>query len=157
MRTTKGFTIIEMLIVMVITGIILAICATMISSGFTSYFSSVQVTTLNTQANLVMARMSKELQEASSFAAINATNTTFTTTGGSTITYSWSNPTLTRTGTGTQTLSNHVTSFSLSYFQSNFSTTATLTAVRAVTISMTLSNGNESIPLINTVFLSNMK
>lgn len=156
MRTIKGFTLIEMIIVMLITGIIVSSVAMMLSAGFTNYFTGVKVTALSNQATLAMTRMSEELQQASSFSAINASNVTFTTTGGSTISYSWSTPILTRTGISAQTLSNQVTSFSLTYYQSNFSTTATLTAVQAVTISMTLSNGNETVPLINTVLLNNM-
>lgn len=157
MRTIKGFTLIEMIIVMVITGIIVVIAASIFRSGFTNYFAAVNATALSNQATYAMARMSKELQQAKSFTAATATNMTFTTTNGSTISYSWSNPVITRTGSTAQTLSNQVTSFSLSYYQSDFSATATLNLVRAVTISMTLSNGNERIPLINTVFLSNMK
>jgi prepilin-type N-terminal cleavage/methylation domain-containing protein len=156
MRTIKGFTLIEMIIVMLITGVIVSSAAMMLSAGFTNYFTGVKVTALSNQATLAMTRMSEELQQASSFSAINASNVTFTTTGGSTISYNWSTPILTRTGTSAQPLSNQVSSFSLSYYQSNFSTTATLTAVQAVTISMTLSNGNETVPLINTVFLNNM-
>lgn len=156
MRTTKGFTLIEMLVVMVITGIVTAIAATMLSAGFTSYFTGVNVTSLNNQAIIAMLRISKELQQATRFSAINSTNTTFTTTDGTTITYNWTSPNLTRTGASAQTLSNQMTSFSLAYYQSNFSATATLTAVRAITISMTLSNGNETVSLLNTVFLNNM-
>jgi prepilin-type N-terminal cleavage/methylation domain-containing protein len=152
----KGFTLIEMIVVMVITGIVTAISATMISASFNSYFTGVNVTTLNNQASIAMLRISKELQQATKFTAINATNTTFTTTGGSTITYSWTTPTLTRTGTSAQAVNNQVTSFALTYYQSSFATTASLTLVRAVTISMTLSNQNDSVSLINTVFLNNM-
>jgi prepilin-type N-terminal cleavage/methylation domain-containing protein len=160
MRTIKGFTLIEMLIVMMITGIVMSAVSLMLKTGFTNYFTGVQISTLSNQATMAMARMVKELQQTSSFSTISATNMTFSTTGGSTITYSWSNPILTRTGTSAQTLaqtlSNQVTNFSLAYYQANFTATTTLTAVRAVTITMTLSNGNESIPIINTVFLSNM-
>jgi prepilin-type N-terminal cleavage/methylation domain-containing protein len=156
MRIIKGFTLIEMVIVMVITGIVIAITATMLNTSFISYFTSVHFSSLSTQGAIAMMRISKELQQASQFSVINATSVTFTTTGGSTISYSWSTPTLTRTGSAARTLSNVVTSFSLSYYQANFNTTATASAVRAVTVSMTVSNGTESVPLINTIYLSNM-
>ncbi|WP_454782894.1 PulJ/GspJ family protein [Legionella sp. WA2022007384] len=156
MRTTKGFTLIEMLIVMIITGVVLSAVSLMLSAGFTNYFTGVKVTALTNQATMAMARMTKELQQANRFSTINPTNMTFTTTDGSTISYSWSSPILLRTGASAQTLNNQVTRFSLTYYQSNFTLTTTLTAVRAVTIDMTLSNGNESVPMINTVYLSNM-
>ncbi|QMT61229.1 hypothetical protein HBNCFIEN_02624 [Legionella sp. PC997] len=156
MRTIKGFTLIEMLIVMIITGVVLSAVSLMLSAGFTNYFTGVKVTALTNQATMVMARMTKELQQANRFSAINPTNMTFTTIDGSTISYSWSNPILLRTGASAQTLNNQVTHFSLTYYQSNFTLTTTLTAVRAVTIDMTLSNGSERVPMINTVYLSNM-
>lgn len=157
MQTIKGFTLIEMIIVMVISGIIFSISTILLSAGFRSYFTAVNVTGLNNQATLAMARMSKELQQAVSFNIINATNVSFKTTGGSTIQYSWASPVITRTGLASQTLNDQTTSFSLSYYQSDFTATATLSAVRAITINMTLSDGDEIVPMINTVFLSNMK
>ncbi|MCW8442623.1 PulJ/GspJ family protein [Fluoribacter gormanii] len=156
MRTIKGFTLIEMLIVMITTGVVLSAVSLMLSAGFTNYFTGVKVTALTNQATIAMARMTKELQQANRFSAINPTDVTFTTTGGSTISYSWSSPILTRTGASAQILSNQVTSFSLTYYQSNFTATTTLAAVRAVTINMILSNGSERVPMINTVYLSNM-
>lgn len=156
MRTIKGFTLIEMIIVMVVTGVVVVAVSLMLSAGFTNYFTGVKVTTLTTQATLAMTRITKELQEASRFSVINATNMTFTTTDGSIISYSWSSPVLTRIGASAQILSDQVTSFSLTYYQSNFTATTTLNVVRAVTINMTLSNGSEIVPIINTVFLSNM-
>ena len=156
MRTTKGFTLIEMIIVMVITGIIVSMASVFLISGYKSYISGENATTLNNQATLAMARMVKELQQAVSFTAINATNVSFTTSEGSNISYSWTNPTLTRTGIAAQPLNTHMTSFALTYYQSNFTTTATLTAVTAITISMIISNGIETIPIINTIFLNNM-
>ncbi|KTD82578.1 prepilin-type N-terminal cleavage/methylation domain-containing protein [Legionella waltersii] len=156
MRTIKGFTLIEMVIVMVITGIIVAITATMLNTSFINYFTSVHYSSLSTQGAIAMMRISKELQQATRFSVINPTSVTFTTVGGTSISYSWSTPILTRTGSAARTLSDDVTNFSLNYYQSNFSTTATASAVRAVTVSMTLSNGTESVPLINTIYLSNM-
>ena len=156
MQTIKGFTLIEMVIVMLVTSIVMISVSFMVSWGFTNYFTGVKATSLTNQAIIAMARISKELQQASRFSAITATSMTFTTTEGSTISYSWSTPTLTRTGASSQTLNNQITSFSLAYYQSNFSTTSTLTSIQAVTIQMTLNNGNEIVALINTVFLNNM-
>ncbi len=157
MRATKGFTIIEMIVVMMIIGIVVAMSSTLISAGLRGYFKGVQVSELNQEGSMAMMRMSKELQKAVSFNVINSTQVTFTTVDGATINYTWSAPTLSRSVSVARPLARSVTGFSLAYYQSNFSTTATLTAVRAITITMTLNNGNESIPLINTIFLINMK
>lgn len=157
MRTTKGFTVIEMVIVMVITSVIILMSGVLLNSSFRSYFTAIEISGLNQQASMAMMRMTKELQQAVSFTVINSTQVTFRTVGGSTISYTWSNPTLTRTGTAARTLSDQVTSLSLTYYQSSFTTTSTLTAVRAITIQMTLNNGREIVPVINTVFLANMK
>ncbi len=157
MRAIRGFTLIEMVVVMIIMGLVSTGAAMFLRAGFAGYFSAVQSTTLSTQANLAMARISKELQQADAFSVINTTGVTFSTTGGATISYNWSSPNLTRTGATTpQALSNAVTAFSLSYYQSNFSMTDEVSAVRAITISMTLNNGSETLSLINTVFLNNI-
>lgn len=156
MRTIRGFTLIEMVIVMVITSIVVIIAASIFRSGFSNYFTLVDVTALNNQISNSMTRISLELAQASSFSAASATSMTFKTTTGSTITYSWASPTITRTGTSAQTLSDKTTSFALNYYQANYSATTTLTLIRAVTISMTITNGTETISLVNTVFLNNM-
>jgi prepilin-type N-terminal cleavage/methylation domain-containing protein len=155
-RITKGFTLIEMVVVMVILALISSLAAVLVSSSMRSYFTSIGVSELNAQASMAMLRMTKELQQAVSFSVINATQVTFQTSGGTTISYSWATPILTRTGTGARPLSKEMTSFALSYYQSSFATTAVATAVKAITINATLSNGTESIPIINTVFLNNM-
>jgi prepilin-type N-terminal cleavage/methylation domain-containing protein len=152
----QGFTLIEMVIVMIITGIITAASSIMLSAGFKNYFVAISTTGLNTRAGIAMMRMSKELQQAASISNMTATSVTFTTTGGSTITYSWSSPTITRTGVSSQTLNNEVTAFSLSYYQANFTTTATASAVRAITINATFSNTTATLPLINTVYLGDI-
>ncbi|KTD50720.1 Tfp pilus assembly protein PilW [Legionella quateirensis] len=159
MRTIKGFTLIEMIMVMVLSGIIFAIASVMLNAGFTSYFTGINVTGLNNQAALVMARMTKELEQAVSFSVINSSNVSFTTSNGESITYTWVSPgpTLTRTGISSQPLSDVVTGFALTYYQSDFNSTSTLALVRAITINMTLREGDETIQMINTVFLNNIK
>jgi hypothetical protein len=145
-----------MIVVMVITAIVVTLAASLFRAGFTNYNVAANNTALTTQASIAMARISKELQRAVSFSATNATNVTFATVDGSTITYNWASPTITRTGNSVQILNNKVTSFSLSYYQSDFTLSDVITDVVAVTISMTLSNGVERVPLINTVFINNM-
>ncbi len=159
-RTIKGFTIVEMIIVMVIVGIIASSAALLLSASFTSYFTGINIVGLSAEASMAMARMSKELQQAVSFSAINPTNVSFRTTGGSTISYSWTTPTITRTGSTAQSLNKSVTSFALTYYKSDFTNSSpatTVTTVRAITINMTLSNGTETVPIINTIYLSNMR
>lgn len=156
MQTIKGFTLIEMIVVMLITSIVVVFAATLMRTSFSGYFIAVNDTKLSTQATLTMSKISRELQNAISFSAINSTNVSFSTMDGSNVTYSWTNPTLTRTGSSAQILNNNITNFSLSYYRSDFTATSTLTLVKAITITMTVGNGNESVSLINTVFLNSM-
>jgi prepilin-type N-terminal cleavage/methylation domain-containing protein len=155
MRTIKGFSLIEMVIVLAITAVVVTLAAVIYRAGFTNYTTAVNATKLSTQATLAMDRLSKELKKAISFTAMNNTNVSFATVDGSSLSYSWTSPTLTRTGSSAQTVNNKVTDFSLSYYQANFNTAITLTSVQAITITMTLSNGSERVPLINTVYLNN--
>lgn len=155
-KPSKGFSLIEMIVVMVVTALVFFIGSNIITTAFKNYFIAVSATNLSTQANLAMMRMSQELQQASSFSSIGSSSVSFTTFGGSSISYSYSGTTLSRTGSSTQTLATSVSSFSLSYYQSNFTTTSMGSLVKAVTISLTLNSGTESVGLINTVFLPNM-
>ena len=159
MRTTKGFTIIEMVIVMVIASVIMVASSYLMVQGFDTYFAGVNLSSLNTQANMAMTRMSKELQEAISFSSISATSVAFTTTTGHTITYTYSGTTLTRKdqqGLNTaQTLATSVSGLTFYYYDYTFTTTAVLTSIQAVTISMTFNNSNQIIPMINTIYFYN--
>ncbi len=158
----KGFTLIEVVIVIVSIGIIAYSSSLLMKGGFQSYFTGVTSTGLSTQAAIAMTRMTKELQQAVSFSTSSSANSvTFVTTGGSTITYNGSAlPNLSRVGTGTNYLGKQVTVFSLAYYDKTFAALAVplvaASSTRAVTISLTFSNGTESVPLINTVYLPNM-
>ena len=156
-RSVRGFTIFEIVISLLVIGVIAASSANFLSSAFTNYFTGINATALSLEAAVAMKKMDLELRNAISFSVINPTQVSFTTVDGLTVTYSLSGTTLSRTGTTTQPLSKNVSSLSLNYYASNFGTTATLTAVRAVNISVTFSNAYQSIPLTNIIYLPNMK
>lgn len=156
MQTTKGFTLIEMIMVIVITGIITSIVSMFLYAGFQSYFTGVAVTGLVNEASTSMTRVSKELQRAINFTNIGSTSVSFTMGNGTSVTYSLSGTNLNRVATSTQPLSNHVSAFSLNYYDSNYAITAVLANVRAITLTLILADGVETIPLINTVYLRNM-
>lgn len=167
MGTIRGFSLLEMIVVMMILGVIMSAGAILLNAGFTNYFTGVKVTALTSQANIAMMKMTKELQKADKIIAINqpspsVTFTIPTSTGATTIIYSLSGQILQRTeGSSVQTLTNQVASFSLNFYSSSvtpalYPITTDPALAKAVTISMTLNNNNEQVPLINTIFLYNL-
>lgn len=160
MRITKGFTLIEMVMVIVITGIIVSIVSMFLYVGFQSYFTGAAVTGLANEARVSLSRFSKELQRATSFSNISSPNSVSFTIGSgsssSNVTYSLSGTSLNRIATSTQPLSKRVSALTIQYYDNNYAETSVLTAVKAVMVSITFSDGTETIPLITTVFLRNM-
>lgn len=156
-RKAKGFTLLEVLVSMLVIAAIAATSANFLASAFTGYFTGINSTGLSLEAAVAMKRMDLELKKAVSFSTINANQVTFTTLDGQTITYNLSGTTLNRTVTTALPLASSVTALTFNYYNSNFVVTATPTAVRAVTYSLTISNGSQTVSLINTVYIANMK
>lgn len=162
MRKIKGFTLIEMVMVIVLLGIVISMASLIMKAGFDSYFTGESVTALANEASIAMTRMNKELERATGFTVMDATTVTFVMSNGVSVNYSLSGTNLYR-NTSVQSLSQHVTAFSLKYYDDKYAeitlpvSSATVRAsARALTISMTVSDGNETIPLISTVYLRNM-
>lgn len=156
-KKAKGFTLLEVLISILVIAAIAAASSNFLASAFTGYFTGINSTGLSLEAAVAMKRMDLEFKEAVSFSTLNANQVTFTTLDGQTITYSLSGTTLNRTESTTQPLAKGVTALAFNYYNSNFAVTAIPSAVRAVTYSLTFSNGSQTVSLINTVYIANMK
>lgn len=159
MRAYKGFSLIELLMVIIISGIIASIAGIGLVSGFRGYFTAVSINSLNDKASIAMLYMFKELKKAYAFSSITANNVSFSTTNGNTVTYSLSGTSLNRSENGGSPviLSSEVGALSFTYYDSNLQVTTTLASVRAVTMSLTMQGSISNLALINTVYLGNME
>jgi len=159
MIKNKGFSLIELIMVIVITAIVFGIPAIILQTGFDAYAKGKALTAISNQAAMAMLRINKDLENTTSLITINPTTLSLVYADGGVITYSLSGSTLNRTDSiGTYPLTEQVSALSFTYFSSTFAATATPSAVRLVTISLTLqqTNPNQSYPLMTTVYLRSM-
>ncbi len=121
-----GFSLIEMLLVVIILSIIAALGGQMLSTGFNSYFTGRDIINAEWQGRYGLQRMSRELRDVRSATAadltMGANQITFTDNNANVITYALSGSTLTRNG---QPLADGVSVLSFAYIEDDGITTAT--------------------------------
>jgi len=125
-----GFTLIEMVMVIVLTGIIAALGSKMLVAGFTSYQTSRDLIQAQWQGTIALERLSRDLRTIRSATIADltltpATQITFTDTNANVISYTLSGTTLMRNG---QPLADGITSLAFSYIASDGKTTAATAA-----------------------------
>jgi prepilin-type N-terminal cleavage/methylation domain-containing protein len=130
---SKGFTLVEVVITIVIIGIIFAIAAMIILQGVRAYSKEQNLTDAHYQARLAMERMSREIRtirstNAADITAFTAVNLQFTDMSGAALGFQWTSPTLNRfNGVGNDVLAKGISAFSFSYYK-NDNTVAVLPA-----------------------------
>ncbi|HCU05670.1 MAG TPA: hypothetical protein DIC51_05215 [Coxiellaceae bacterium] len=154
MNQNKGFTLIEIIMVIVILGIVSSIAAPMIYEASQSASQQYKMTDVLDDARIALERMTREIRMVRSATAadlsIGASTLTFTDVTASVITYTLSGSNLTRNG---QILATHVTSLIFSYQDANGNTTAVVTQVRYITITMVISESGYTTNLKEVVAL----
>lgn len=154
----KGFTLVELIVVITITAIVSSIIALILNSSLRDYVKASELTNITIEANLAMNRLASELSEAASFSVINTTNISFTKTNNDTVTYQVSGNELQRRENGGTfyPLSNHLSNLSLRYYNNSLSTAGvTANNLQLATISLTLTEGDNQIQLITSVYPRN--
>jgi prepilin-type N-terminal cleavage/methylation domain-containing protein len=122
-RSSKGFTLIEIVIVIVILSIVSAITVKFLVDGLRIYTMTVNQKTLFDEGKLALERMCRDIRDASSISGVTASSITFIRTNatvqdgaGETITFRWNggaNPLeKVKAGTGYSMASN-VTAFTV--------------------------------------------
>jgi prepilin-type N-terminal cleavage/methylation domain-containing protein len=157
MEANKGFTLIELIMVVVITAIIAAISGMVLVNGVRSYGVGEAVTPLANKGSAALTQMTVDLNAAVQFTTVNLQDLVFVDINGDTITYDYTGNTLTRklNSGAAYVVTDQLTGFSLNFYTSAYGTTSTPSAVRIVTIQMTLTGANSTLSLINSVFPRN--
>ena len=153
-RHNSGFTLIELIISIVLIGLLAAVGSSMIVDSFSTTRMVNAGTASAAQARYALERLAREIREvqyvsattsytittmtASKLVFVNGTTPTNTITinsGAGNLTLQYSSP------LATSTLSGQVTSFSLTYFQNDGTTTATSNSdIRFVVITLTVTD-----------------
>lgn len=158
-KSIVGFSLIELILVMVIVGIVAAASSTFLLQAYKTSNLAPDLIEADNAARIAVITMRGELQNirtnTSSDISNAQTNTiTFIDTSNNTITYSLSGTTLLRNGF---TFLEQVTAFTLTYLDAQGAVTATVSNIRYIQFSftVTISAQNYSQTFGSTVFLRN--
>lgn len=152
----SGFTLVELIMVIIITGLITAAVSQIIAQGFNAYLSGKNATEADWQGRVAMERMARDLrmiQSPSSITTATSNQIVYTDTTGTSITYQLSGTTLQR---NSQTLATGINSLTLSYFDKTGTSTGTLTAIRYITISLNITQSNANYTLTTSIYPRNL-
>jgi len=157
MKHSRGFTLLELIIVILVLGIVAAVTAPMIYQAAVGSAKMYDLNQVETQGRLALERMSRELRLIRSNAASDLTlgtnQITFRDIDNNIVTYSISGNIIYRNG---QPLANDVDSLTFTYQDANGAATVTNASVRYVTVVMSLTANNSTVTLENTVYLRNV-
>jgi len=144
----RGFTLIEVIITLVIAGVLATIGATLLSSGFRSYFLGRELAQDAAQGTLALERMTRDLRavrSAADLTTIGASTISFVDVDGNTITYALSAGSVTRSQNGgtAQPVAANVSSLAFTYLQNDGQTTAASSAtVWYIVVAVTVTSQN---------------
>ena len=147
MKTTRAFTLIELVIVIVLIGILSATGSLLLRQTFKGYFTGENITDLANKTNIATSNLMRELKSAETISVIGANTLTFVNQLGQTVVIDLSGTTLRRSvnGAGAQTLCTQVISVAFAYVDQAFATTAVANNVRFLTMQLVAST-NDGLP-----------
>ena len=145
-RYAQGFSLIEMVLVIVLTGIVFAVGAMILKTSFQSYFAGKNRTTSDWQGRLGLERMTRDLHSIAAITAANANDIAFVDNTATAVTYDRDAvaSTLRRNGV---VLADNVTALNFTYFDRTPAVTAVAANVYYISVSFTV-----SVDGINTVY-----
>lgn len=144
MREQRGFSLIELVLVMVIIGLISVVVGRILLQSGRSFVISHNASQVDWQGYAALSRLTDDvhtIRSKNDISTISTTNFSFTNASGSTVQYVLSGNTLLR---NSQVIASGVSALTFSYLSSTGVATATASSVRYVGISMTLASGSVS-------------
>ena len=151
MKAIKGFTLFELIIIIVLLGILGATGTRMMVQGYKSYFTAKSITDNVSRVNVAVNTVMRELKSAQSIIIASASTCSFLSQSGQTIVVSFSGTTLTRSvngGTAEPLCMNVIANANamplFAYYDTNYAATATVGNVLFVTMQLTVST--DSLP-----------
>ena len=161
MQKCRGFTLLELVIVVVITGIIAASSSTLLMQGFSGYFTGRDIINASEQGSVALERMTREIRLVASSASITtatASQFSFTDVNANTISYSLSGSQLIRTyNSVSYPLADNIGGLTFTYYTSAGAVTTTIANIRYVVITLNISFTTFNYNLYATVYPWNLK
>lgn len=148
-RGERGFSLVELVLVIIILALIAAVSSTILSGGFNAYFRQRDVSDADWQGRLALQRLNRDLRTVRSPTPADlvmspATQITLVNAAGSTVTYNLSGNVLMRNG---QPLADGISALSFSYLRRDGKTLAAdATQVYYIGASFTVTRGGANLP-----------
>jgi prepilin-type N-terminal cleavage/methylation domain-containing protein len=160
LRSHRGFTLIEMIMVILILGIIIAMSSTLLTQGLDTFSTGENIMNANWQGQLAMERMARDILSVRSPAdmtTLGASNFAFTDSNNNTLSYSLSGTSLNLTQNGsTAILADGIQSLGFSYFDKNDAATTTPTLARFIRVTINVTQGNANYTLTTGIYPRNL-
>lgn len=147
MKTSKGFTLIELVIVTVLISILSTLAARIISQTYKNYSTGKKILQLGNTVNIAINNALSELSQAERFNAIGPNSVSFVNQNGDTVVMDVSGGVLRRSlNAGTawtlcDNVINDVTNFTFAYYNQSFASTATPASVSFMTMKILANDG----------------
>jgi prepilin-type N-terminal cleavage/methylation domain-containing protein len=146
-RRSRGFSLVELIVVIVLLGILFAAGANMVGDTMQTAYIETNNQASGSQARYAMERLTREIRETAmgatgySITNMGVANMVFTKQDGTAVTIDYSGSTLTlKYASTTSTLSDQVSSFTLEYLDQLGATTAAKADVRFIRVTMSVVN-----------------
>ncbi len=156
MKKYFGFSLIELVLVIVVIGIVVSASSRSIMEGLNSFVSAQSFYKLDWQANMALEEITREARTIPTPASITtatASQFTFVDSTNTTMSYTISGGNILENGV---ILATNATSLAFTYYTRLGASTATLSAIRFVKISITLTSGTNTYTYTTTVNLQDL-
>lgn len=152
MKKLAGFTLIELVIVMVIIGVVATIAAPLVLNAARA--SAIEYNFANTisQGQNASTQITTAIRNIQNITVMSANSFTFIDNTGASISYSLSGGNLLK---NSSILAQNVTSLNFSYYDNSVVATAISASVRYITYSFTVTNDSQSHTFTNSIYLRN--
>lgn len=151
-----GYSLIELIIIILITSILVGLGSKLLVAGLNGYITAKDTTDAVWQGRIALERIARDLRKIQSPSGITTAAVNqliFNDTDNTTITYALSGTSLTR---NSQILASGIGSLSFTYFDETGTSTAVLSAIRYITITLNVTQGNTNFNVITSIYPRNL-
>ncbi len=156
MMNQRGFSLVELIIVIAILAMLTGITLPLLQTGFNSYFTQRDLSDADWQGRLALSRMARDMRDlatTSNISTATSTQFSFTDNTNTAVSYTLSGTTLQRNGL---TLANGVSAMTFSYEDRMGAVAGTVAAIRYVSITLNITQNNTNFTLQSVVDLRNI-